>query len=127
MIDALFNDPNYIAAKKSLDAVALRQEAIANNVANLETPGYRRVDLAPSFKAELERAVATGNAKQLGSLKPALSVDSSAIPNSRDGNTVNLENEMMLQNQNMLAHALETQLITGSLQKLKMAITGKST
>jgi len=126
MIDALFNDPNYLAAKKSLDAVALRQEAIANNVANLETPGYRRVDLAPSFKAELERAVATGDSKQLGTLKPTLAVDSSAIPNSRHGNTVNLESEMMLQNQNMLAHALETQLITGSLQKLKMAITGKS-
>ena len=42
MIDALFNDPTYLAGKKMLDAIALRQEAIAANIANLETPGYIR-------------------------------------------------------------------------------------
>jgi flagellar basal-body rod protein FlgB len=42
MIEALFNQTGYLAAKKTLDAVALRQEAIANNIANLETPGYKR-------------------------------------------------------------------------------------
>ncbi len=125
MIDALFNNTNYLAAKKSLDAVALRQEAIARNLANLETPGYRRVDLAPSFKSELQRACAAGDAKQLGALKPALAADSNAVPNSRDGNTVNLESEMMSLNQNMLAHALETQLVSASLQKIKTAISGK--
>ena len=126
MIDALFNNPNYLAAKKSLDAVALRQEAIANNLANLETPGYHRVDLAPSFKAELDRACAAGDANQIASVKPALSADSNAKPIGRDGNTVNFENEMMQLNQNMLAHALETQLISSALLKLKLAITGKS-
>jgi flagellar basal-body rod protein FlgB len=126
MIDALFNNPNYLAAKKSLDAVALRQEAIASNLANLETPGYHRVDLAPSFKTELDRACKAGDANQIASVKPALSPDANAVPMGRDGNTVNFENEMMQLNQNMLAHALETQLISGALLKLKLAITGKS-
>ena len=126
MIDALFNNPNYLAAKKSLDAVALRQEAIASNLANLETPGYHRVDLAPSFKAELDRACAAGDANQIASVKPALSPDANAVPMGRDGNTVNFENEMMQLNQNMLAHSLETQLISGALLKLKLAISGKS-
>jgi flagellar basal-body rod protein FlgB len=125
MIDALFNDPSYLAAKKSLDAVALRQEAIASNIANLETPGYRRVDLAPSFKAELERACAAGNPQQIAGLKPALATDTTAVPNGRDGNTVNFENEMMQLNQNTMAHALETQLVSYSLTRLQMAITGK--
>ena len=126
MIDALFNDPNYLAAKKSLDAVALRQEAIATNLANLETPGYRRVDIAPSFKTELARACAAGDPQQLAALKPTLAPDASAVPNSRDGNTVNMESEMMQLNQNVLAHALETQLVSASLLKLKLAITGKA-
>lgn len=126
MIDALFNNPNYLAAKKSLDAVALRQEAIATNLANLETPGYHRVDLAPSFKAELDRACAAGDANQIASVKPALSPDANAVPTGRDGNTVNFENEMMQLNQNMLAHSLETQLISSALLKLKLAISGKS-
>lgn len=126
MIDALFNDPNYLAGKKTLDAIALRQEAIASNIANLETPGYRRVDLAPSFKTELERACATGDAQQIAALKPAIITDASAVPTSRDGNTVNLEGEMMRLNQNMLAHAVETQLVSSRLTKLRLAITGKS-
>jgi len=126
MIDALFNSPNYLAAKKSLDAVALRSEAIAANIANLETPGYKRVDLSPSFRAELERACASGDPHQLASLRPALAADPSAVPTGRDGNTVNLEKEMMELNSNMLAHSLETQLVSGALLKLKLAITGKS-
>ena len=126
MIDALFNNPNYMAAKKALDAVALRQDAIASNIANLETPGYRRVDVSPSFKSELARACSSGDPQQIASLHPTITADPNAVPNSRDGNTVNFEYEMMQLNQNMLAHALETQLVTNSILKLKLAITGKN-
>jgi flagellar basal-body rod protein FlgB len=126
MIEALFNQPNYLAAKKSLDAVALRQEAIASNLANLETPGYKRVDLAPAFQNELERAVAAGDSQQIASLKPTLAADPTAAPSSRDGNTVHLESELMQMNQNAVTHALETQLVSGMLQRMRLAITGKS-
>ena len=126
MIEAIFNQPNYMAAKKTLDAVALRQEAIATNLANLETPGYKRVDLAPAFQRELDRACAARDPQQLASLKPVLAVDPNAVPHSLDGNTVSLEHEMMQLNQNVIAHMLETQLVTGTLLKLRLAITGKS-
>jgi flagellar basal-body rod protein FlgB len=126
MVDALFTQPNYLAAKKTLDAVALRHEAIATNMANLETPGYRRVDLVPAFQNELARACASGDAQQIASLKPALAADASAIPQGRDGNNVNLEQEMLEMNQNSLLHTLETQLVTSTLLRLKLAITGKS-
>lgn len=126
MIEGLFNEPSYLAAKKTLDAVALRQEAIASNIANLETPGYKRIDLSPSFRSELDRACASADPQQLAALKPSLSVDTTAPANSRDGNTVNLENEMMQQNQNAVTHALETQMLSSLLYRLKMAITGKS-
>jgi flagellar basal-body rod protein FlgB len=126
MIEALFNQPNYLAAKKTLDAVAVRQEAIANNIANLETPGYKRVDLDPSFRTELDRACASGDPQQLAALKPTLALDPNAMPNSRDGNTVSLENEMMQLNQNTMTHTLESQMLSSMLLRLKMAITGKS-
>ena len=126
MIEALFNQPNYLAAKKTLDAVELRQHAIANNLANLETPGYKRVDLAPTFQAELERACNSGDARQFSSLTPMLATDTSAVTNSPDGNTVNLEQELMQMNQNAMTHALETQLVSGMLQRMRLAITGKS-
>ncbi|MFO1486975.1 MAG: flagellar basal body rod protein FlgB [Verrucomicrobiota bacterium] len=125
MIDALFNQPNYLAAKKTLDVVALRQEAIASNIANLETPGYKRVDIAPTFQAELDRACSSGDAQQLSTLKPTLAVDPNAIASGRDGNTVSMERELMLMSQNTITNALETQLVSGTFAKLRMAITGK--
>ena len=125
MIEALFNQPSYLAAKKALDAVALRQEAIANNIANLETPGYRRLDLSPAFQTELERACATGDGQQIAALKPTLAPDPNAVPSGRDGNTVHLENELMQLNRNSVTHALETQLVSTLLARMRLAITGK--
>jgi flagellar basal-body rod protein FlgB len=125
MIEALFNQPNYLAAKKTLDAVALRQEAINNNLANLETPGYKRVDLAPNFEQELEKASASNDVQQLSSLTPTLAVDTTAKASSKDGNTVHLEQELMHMNQNAMTHSLETELVSNMLAKMRLAITGK--
>jgi flagellar basal-body rod protein FlgB len=126
MIDALFNQPDYLAAKKQLDAIALRQNAIASNIANLETPGYKRLDVAPAFNSQLERACAARDPQQIAALQPQLAVDASAPTVSPDGNTVNLESELLAMNKNSLANTLQTQLITTDFYRLRMAITGKS-
>ena len=125
MIDALFNQPGFLAANKALDAVVLRGQAIQNNLANLETPGYKRLDLAPDFESALNNAIASGNPGQIAALQPTLAIDPNAVAGSIDGNTVHLENELMQLNQNGVAHSLETQLVTGMFQKMQMAITGK--
>ncbi len=126
MIDALFNQPDYLAAKKQLDAIALRQDAIASNIANLETPGYKRLDVAPAFNSELERACAARDPEQIAALKPELAVDTNASAVCPDGNTVNLESELLEMNKNSLAGTLQTQLVTTDFYRLRMAITGKS-
>jgi flagellar basal-body rod protein FlgB len=125
MIDALFNQPSFLAANKALDAVVLRGEAIQNNLANLETPGYKRIDLAPSFDAQLKEAIASGNSGQIAALNPTLATDPNAVSSSLDGNTVHLESELMQMNENGVAHSLETQLVSGMFQRMQMAITGK--
>jgi flagellar basal-body rod protein FlgB len=127
MITGLFSQPNYVAAKKLLEGTVLRQEAIASNLANVETPNYKRLEVAPSFQAELQDAIQGQDPNQLAAVQPRLVVDASAISNTRDGNTVQLESELAQLNQNFLEHALETQLITSSLVKLRLAITGRST
>ena len=125
MIEALFNQPGYLAAQKMLDASVVRHEAIASNIANLETPNYKRLDVASNFSSELSRAVAGGDAAQIKSLQPSLAMDPNAVAANRDGNTVTLEKELLALNQNQLMHTLETQLVTGSLLKLRLAITGR--
>lgn len=126
MIEALFNQPNYQATKKLLDASVLRHEALASNLANLETPNYKRLDVAPAFEAELRQAVGTQDPSMIAALRPRLEVDAAAHSSGRDGNTVQLESELMKLNQNTLEHTLETQLISSSLLKLRHAITGRA-
>jgi flagellar basal-body rod protein FlgB len=125
MITSLFDQPNYVATKKLLDATVLRHEAIASNLANIETPGYRRVDLDRSFAVELRQALAGERSSDIKSLQPALAQDPDAVSSRRDGNTVELEAELLHLNQNTLAHTVETQLITSSLLRLRTAITGR--
>jgi flagellar basal-body rod protein FlgB len=125
MIEALFNQPNYVAIKKQMDATALRQEAIASNLANAETPQYKRLDVAANFQEELNQALSARSPEQIERLQPRLAVDPTAVAQGRDGNTVQIENEMLLMNQNTLAHAFETQMITGSMVRLRLAISGK--
>jgi flagellar basal-body rod protein FlgB len=125
MIEALFNQPNYVATKKMMDATALRHEAIASNIANVETPNYKRIDVAPTFKDELRAALESRDASRIAGMKAILMEDTNAIPAKKDGNTVQLETELMNLSQNTLAHALETQMISGTLLKLRLAITGR--
>ena len=125
MIDALFNQTNYVATKKMLDATALRHEAIASNLANIETPNYKRIDVAPSFQSELASALGSKDASKISALSLNLAEDQNAVSANRDGNTVQLESELMKLNQNTLAHTLETQLVSGALLKLRLAITGR--
>jgi flagellar basal-body rod protein FlgB len=127
MIDALFNQPDYLAAKKALDAVSLRQQAIASNLANLETPGYKRLDVAASFNTELQRACSARDPQAIAALKPKLEVDPNAVAVSPDGNTVGLEDELLKMNQNSLANTLETQLISTDFYRLRIAISGSVT
>ncbi len=126
MIDGLFNQTSYVAAKRLLDVTALRQEAIASNIANVETPHYKRMDVAPAFAAELKQAIESNDLSRLATSQPQLATDGSAVAQRKDGNTVDLESELMRMNQNFLEHQLETQLISGSMLKLRLAITGRA-
>ena len=125
MIDGLFASANYQGVKKMLDATVLRQEAIASNLANVETPHYKRVDVSPSFASQLSRAIGTGRPSALNGVKPAIGIDQTAVAQNRDGNSVQLEKEMMYLQKNFVAHHLQTQMLGGTYNKLKMAIRGR--
>jgi len=126
MISALFNQPNYVAAKKLMDATVLRHEVIASNLANVETPNYKRLEVEPSFNQQLRQALALNNTSQIASIQPGVAVDAQALAFRPDGNNVQLEQELAEMNTNMVAYALESRLISGALLKLRLAITGRS-
>jgi flagellar basal-body rod protein FlgB len=127
MIDPIFQTGNYQLARKLLDASALRQEAIATNVANAETPGFRRLDVAPNFAVELRARMDSGNVgESVASLRPQLAEDQTARSVRPDGNTVEIERELLAMNRNAVEHEFLTNIVSSNLKQLKMAITGRS-
>jgi flagellar basal-body rod protein FlgB len=53
--EILFNKTNLPMVRNALDAAMLRTRAISNNIANVNTPGYRRTEV--SFENELREAL----------------------------------------------------------------------
>lgn len=125
MTEALFGGINYMAAKKGLDACIERHRALASNIANLETPGYKRQEVSGVFRQQLTEAVRRQDPDSLASLQPRVSTDLSAIPRSPDGNTVNMTDELLALQENGLEHSLHVQLITGRMARLRGAISGR--
>lgn len=127
MIDPVFQADNYQMARKLMDAAALRQEAIAANIANSDTPGYRRLDIAPDFGEQLRAKLETGNLAREGDmLKPRLTEDIHARTVRPDGNTVEIDHELLAMNRNAVEYEFLSEVVSRNIKQLKMAITGRS-
>jgi len=127
MIDPIFQTDNYQLARKLLDVAVMRQEAIATNVANAETPGFRRIDIAPDFAVQLKARMAAGDFAQTSdTLKPQLAEDQTARSVRPDGNTVEIERELLAMNRNSVEFDYLSEIVSGNLKQLKMAISGHS-
>lgn len=113
--------PNSRLLLSLLDATAQRARVIAGNVANQNTPGYRRHVLA--FEDRLREALSRGKSvDELARMTP-LVVEDSLTPARADGNNVNLELEMSAMRENRLLyemystlHASRANLITAALE-----------
>ncbi len=99
-----------------------REQTIAGNMANIDTPGYKTKDL--NFKQELARAqfsnTSNGNAVETG---PSVS-DVQGLLERPDGNNVNLDRESLLLSQTQLQYQMGIQLVKGKFHELLSAING---
>jgi flagellar basal-body rod protein FlgB len=107
---------------KLLDAANLRHNVIAQNVANVNTPGYRRLDV--SFEDALARALGSqGEAKALA-IKPEV-VEGTPDVERPDGNTVDMDAEMGRLSKNTLLYRVFAQVLAGELATMRSAIAGR--
>jgi flagellar basal-body rod protein FlgB len=97
----------------------LRQQTIAANVANLETPGYHRIDVR--FEQLLEKALASGKTEDIEQLEPEF-FNPMNTPVKPNGNDVSLENEVGQMVENSLRHKLYIKLLNKKYQQLESAI-----
>lgn len=110
----MFDSVSVTALNSALDGLALRQRVSADNVANLQTPGYqaRRVQ----FEDALASAVSRGEGAVTATVAESLE------PTRLDGNNVNLDTETLLQIDTNLRYQLATQAIGGTFSSLRTAM-----
>lgn len=104
----------YGLMKMGLDATELRSRTIANNIANINTPNYKRryVSFEESLKNEINNA------------KIEVKVDKDSIVRE-DGNNVDLENEKVNQAAASLQYNALVSLTNTKLAMTKSVISGR--
>ncbi|KAF0219424.1 MAG: flagellar basal-body rod protein [Geobacteraceae bacterium] len=136
-IDGIFGTTVDLVSK-SLDLRAKNQNHISANLANAETPGY--IPKTLSFEGELKGAL-----KGKGNATPAVThprhiplkgkaanlegvqgevVETPAATIGRDGNGVELENEMSKMMENQIMYNASVQILGKKFEGLKQAIKG---
>jgi len=129
MINKL-GDPILPELKKALDINWVRQQVISQNIANADTPNYKRIDVdfkrVLAGKVDKRLALERTHAAHLeGSSKTdgVPLVVAKGTRSRNDNNNVDLEQEMALQAETLLLYNLLTRLTTEHLSMLRLAIT----
>jgi flagellar basal-body rod protein FlgB len=124
MIEKLLSSPSYDGSKMLLDVAIQRQQAIASNLANIETPGYKRIEVEKGFSSVFAQALNAGSPLKAGSPKVVTDLDSPA--QRKDGNNVLLQDELMAMSKNSAEYEALGDFVSYSMRTLRMAISGKS-
>lgn len=132
----LTNKTGFQTLERTLDASTLRQKVIANNIANVDTPNFKRSEvhfeefltkaMQPTSYLEGRRTNAkhlffsTGNHPAL----PQIRTDQHAVMNN-NLNNVDIDNEMAIMAKNQLRYNVMIQQVNHELRLTKKAIEGR--
>jgi len=108
---------NYIEA--GLKAEGVRQQAIAHNVSNMNTPGFRRSDI--HFEDILAKAIESGGRIDTSDIKPEF-YEPKTTPLKADGNDVSLDSEVGAMVKNSLRHRTFMMLLKKKYSQFAAAI-----
>jgi len=119
---------------RGLDASWTKNEVISSNIANVDTPGYKRktMDFSNLLNRELEvsNGLKTTRLKHIESepIDPNaafIGVDNSTSSLRTDENNVNIDTEMADMAKNLIYYNMLTQKASGEISKLESAIRGQ--
>ena len=121
---------NYINVLDSAaDASSLRNKTIANNIANISTPHYKRQDV--SFAANLQQALKNSRFETLDQkvdslnmhrLRGVVYTDTEAYSYRLDGNNVDIDTENVYMAQTQLTYQGLTESINAEFKNLKAVL-----
>ncbi|NLG73588.1 MAG: flagellar basal body rod protein FlgB [Chloroflexi bacterium] len=129
MTDPILSDSALKAARFALDGLARRQEVIGQNLANIDTPGYKAQTV--DFETALKRSLEKGTSMRPQKTHPGHRIASQAEPGRvqielrrggsqrADGNTVDLDTELLEMSETGLRFQALTTLVSKKLSLLK--------
>jgi flagellar basal-body rod protein FlgB len=114
--DPVISDVTSSALKAALDGLAQRQRTTADNIANINTPGFLagRVD----FESSLRGALAGGENPASAVAVMAKSLE----PTNANGNNVNLDTETLSATETGLRYQLALNALDGKYNALRTAL-----
>ncbi len=95
------SDSNVInALRRQMTIAVAKQVAAAGNLANVDTPGYKakEISFADTLKGKLTPVNSTYGSKGSAAIDPEITVKEQDGPARRDGNTVQLDRELLTMN-----------------------------
>lgn len=116
------SDTNIVLLSKLLDLTATKNKVIANNIANVNTPGYKKSDV--SFEKELLKAVESKDINKIRNLHETISL-SSAKSTRKNGNNVDLDQELVSFYQVADRHNIYLEILSKKFKGMIAAIQGK--
>jgi flagellar basal-body rod protein FlgB len=129
MLDRLLNTDTFLSAQGALDGLSARHAAIADNIANVNTPGYKRKEVP--FEDALARAVRDQTPPCTGApngspqpFTPCTTRDTGSAARA-DGNNVDIEAEMVRLAETSLRYETLAQYVGGYFTGLKAVINAK--
>jgi flagellar basal-body rod protein FlgB len=110
------------ALEVALHGTEMRQTVISNNLANVNTPGFKRSDV--SFGPQLAEALAFGGSPgEVGGVQPAVQTDSQSAMRY-DGNNVDIDRESTYLAETQLHFSALMAVVTKNLTTMSSIITG---
>jgi flagellar basal-body rod protein FlgB len=111
-------DTTQIGLERALSGASLRQTAIAQNIANVNTPGYRRQEV--DFESALQAAWDKGSGS-VEQVTPAVETDTSSVMRA-DGSSVDIDTEAAEQAKNGLQYEAISSVMKARTAILKSAM-----
>ena len=108
---------------KLMDVGALRHKVIAHNIANVNTPGFKKSEV--QFESALQKAMAKGHIDSAQRISPMV-VLSRAAPLRNDGNNVDVDKEIGQLGKNTLLFNTYSSILSRKFKMLKSAATGQN-
>lgn len=102
--------------QQTMSGLALRQRTIADNLANVETPGFLAGKI--DFETALKQAISDGQDPRTTEVATARSLE----PTRVNGSNVNLDEETLAGQQTVLSTQLTSQSLTNKFNLLKSSI-----